>query len=148
MVDELVIRLESKQDQVSYWLEKNFNQFSLDVLKSCYKDWEEVNLDDQSLISNEAKNNQIEANFIKQSHYPAIGKIYEARNTDLAIWLEMNVDKLYELGIGVIESNSSFKTMVFISETKLSFLESHWAEFYASKQTTKFYIISSVISSF
>ena len=58
--------------------------------------------------------------------YPAWGTVFEAKNNFMSNFLVENVDKLYDIGIGVLESTDDLNACMFIAGAGYNFYDAHW----------------------
>lgn len=115
----------------SKWLDNN-----LDIQKEVKKFFTSLDLKEHSQelgyslqdYLGDNYNDEIMYFYQKQKHKPINSDFLEIRDTDFELWALNHSDELFDIGIGVIESNRLFKTMLFISNAGLNFNNSHWLQ--------------------
>jgi len=70
--------------------------------------------------------NEIEEFWMEEEHYPMWGTIFEAKDQFLSEKIMESIDKLYELGIGVIADTDETLACLFIAGAGYDFYDHHW----------------------
>ena len=75
-------------------------------------------------MSQDKKEEAIDEAF--QEHYPMWGTVFEAKDNFLSEKIMADIDKLYDLGIGVIAPSDDVNACLFIAGCGYDFFDAHW----------------------
>lgn len=67
---------------------------------------------------------------IKDHWQPVWSRVLECSSPDVEQWILQNIDKLYDIGVGVIEDCEELNTMLFIPAVGYDFMDRHWIPMY------------------
>ncbi len=105
-------------DSINDYIERPSNDIIEKEVKGNFtdKDWKEMNEGQREEAMNEHLN----------EHYPMWSTIFEAKESFISEKIMENVDKLYELGIGVIAPTDYNEACLFIAGAGYDFYDAHW----------------------
>ncbi len=106
------------EDSINDYIERPSNDIVEKEAKGNFtdEDWKEMNKEQREEAMNEHLN----------EHYPMWLTIFEAKESFISEKIIEDVDKLYELGIGVIASTDFSEACLFIAGAGYDFYEAHW----------------------
>ena len=70
--------------------------------------------------------NEIEDWWFEREHYPMWSTIFEASDKMLSDEIMKNIDKLYDLGIGILDETDYTNACLFIASAGYDFYSAHW----------------------
>jgi len=107
-------------DYVNEYIEKPNNKILEEEAKGNFteKEWKEK--------TEEEREEAIEEHYCESENYPMWNTIFEAKDDFISGKIIADIDKLYELGIGVIRETDFTKACLFMSGCGYDFFEAHW----------------------
>ena len=116
--------------------ERDFNYIPLDVVlkltDGCLSEYILKPSIEELKTHFDGKNeDEILEQYDDSEHYPMWGTVFEARDRMMSRYLVKNGDKLYNIGIGMIDGvDDSFLSMMFVKGAGYNFYHAHWIPLY------------------